>query len=60
MTLMALLAILLLVVVTVLVGVGVLVVLLHKPTWSAPVAGAFTAMMFMATVTGLLVAATRG
>ncbi|GAA0447724.1 hypothetical protein ACFQ2B_07060 [Streptomyces stramineus] len=59
MTLTALVVVLLLVVVTLLVGAGVLVLLLHRPAWSAPLAGTLTAMMLMATVTGLLVAATR-
>ncbi|MGW0337611.1 hypothetical protein ACWD0J_38365 [Streptomyces sp. NPDC003011] len=58
MTLSGLLLILLLVVVTLLVGAGVLALLLYRPTWAAPLAGALTAMMLMATVTGLLVAVT--
>lgn len=48
----------LLVVVTLLIGAGVLA-LLHRPAWSAPLASAFTAMMFMAAVVGLLVTVTR-
>ncbi|MFJ2847794.1 hypothetical protein ACIPD2_40250 [Streptomyces griseofuscus] len=50
--------ILLLIVTTLLVGTGVLV-LLHRPTWSAPLASSLAAMMLMATVTGLLGAVTR-
>lgn len=60
MSLTALVLILLLTVVTLLVGACVLAVLLHRPTWSAPVSGALVAMTLMVTVTGVLVAATRG
>ncbi|MFE0179182.1 hypothetical protein ACFWZ2_43445 [Streptomyces sp. NPDC059002] len=60
MSLTALLLILLLTVVTLLVGGGVLALLLHRPAWGAPLAGALVAMTLMATVTGLLVAVTRG
>jgi hypothetical protein len=56
---MVLLLILLLVVVAVLVGAGVLALLLYRPAWSAPLAGALTAMTLMATVVGVLVAVTR-
>lgn len=59
MTLTALLVILLLVVATLLVGGGVLALLLYRPAWAAPLAGALAAMMLMATVVGLLVAVTR-
>ncbi|MFV5997925.1 hypothetical protein ACNPQM_37500 [Streptomyces sp. NPDC056231] len=59
MTLTALLLILLLVVATLLVGAGVLALLLYRPAWAAPLAGALAAMMLMATVTALLVAVTR-
>ncbi|MFD9484622.1 hypothetical protein ACFWBX_11570 [Streptomyces sp. NPDC059991] len=59
MTLTVLLLVLLLTVVTLLVGGGILALLLHRPAWSAPLAGAFTAMALMATVIGLLVAVTR-
>ncbi|MFF3741323.1 hypothetical protein [Streptomyces sp. NPDC002566] len=58
MTLSSLLLILLLVMVTLLVGAGVLALLLYRPAWAAPFAGALTAMMLMATVIGLLVAVT--
>ncbi|MCA6091904.1 hypothetical protein LE181_06970 [Streptomyces sp. SCA3-4] len=54
-----LLLILLLTVVTLLVGVGMLALLLHRPTWCAPVAGALATMTLMATTVGLLVAITR-
>ncbi|MFE6530971.1 hypothetical protein ACFVMA_18725 [Streptomyces rochei] len=59
MTLTTLVVILLLVLVTLLIGVGALVLLLHHPTWAAPLAGAFAAMTLMATVTALLVAVTQ-
>ncbi|MEU3837742.1 hypothetical protein [Streptomyces microflavus] len=59
MTLTTLAVILLLVVVIFLVGAGTLGLLLHRPTWSAPLAGALAAMMLMTTVTALLVAVTR-
>lgn len=54
-----LLLILLLTVVTLLVGVGVLALLLYRPAWSVPLAGALAAMTLMATVVGLVVAVTR-
>ncbi|MGW1491272.1 hypothetical protein [Streptomyces sp. NPDC002402] len=57
MSLTVLVLILLLTVVTLLVGVGAL--LIYRPAWSAPFAGALTAMTLMATVTGLLVALAR-
>ncbi|EPH43553.1 hypothetical protein STRAU_3377 [Streptomyces aurantiacus JA 4570] len=56
----SLLLILLLAVVTLLVGVGVLALLLARPTWCAPLAGALAAMALMVTVTGMLVAVSRG
>lgn len=59
MTLTALLVILLLVVATLLIGSGVLALLLYRPAWAAPLAGAFAAMMLMATVVGLIVAGAR-
>ncbi|MFD7334923.1 hypothetical protein ACFV98_02820 [Streptomyces violascens] len=59
MTLTVLLLVLLLTVVTLLVGAGILALLVHRPAWSAPLAGAFAAMALMATVIGLLVAVTR-
>ncbi|MET7297177.1 hypothetical protein ABZS79_34655 [Streptomyces griseoloalbus] len=59
MTLTMLLLILLLVVVTLLVGASALALLLYRPAWAAPITGALTVMMLMATVTGLLVAVTR-
>ncbi len=60
MSLTALVLILLLTVVTLLVGACVLVLLLHRPNWSAPLAGALVAMTLMVTITGVLVAATKG
>ncbi|WP_371799148.1 hypothetical protein OG963_15260 [Streptomyces sp. NBC_01707] len=60
MTVTTLLLGLLLGIVTLLVGAGVLVLLLHRPAWCAPLAGALATMMLVATVTGLLVAVTRG
>lgn len=59
MTLTTLTVILLLAVVVFLVGAGTLGLLLHRPMWSAPLAGALAAMMLMTTVMGLLVAVTR-
>lgn len=59
MTLTSLLLILLLAVITLIVGVGVLALLLSRPTWCAPLAGALGAMTLVVAVTGLLVAATR-
>ncbi|ARI56837.1 hypothetical protein ACFUCT_23575 [Streptomyces parvus] len=59
MPLTALILILLLVVVTLLVATGVATVLHHHPAWAIPVTGAFSAMMLMATITGLLIAATH-
>ncbi|MEU1826641.1 hypothetical protein ABZ502_29950 [Streptomyces abikoensis] len=59
MSMTVLLLILLLSVVTLLVGISVLALLLYRPTWCAPVAGALGAMTFLATVVGLLVAVTR-
>ncbi|MEU3352309.1 hypothetical protein [Streptomyces sp. NPDC037389] len=58
MTLPSLLLVMLLGVVALLVGAGVLALLLHRPSWSAPLAGAFAAMAFMTTIVGLAVAAT--
>lgn len=60
MPLTALLLILLVAVVTLLVGTGVMALLLHRPTWCAPLAGALTAMTLLTTVTGMLVAVARG
>jgi hypothetical protein len=60
MTLTPLLLVMLLGVVTLLVGAGVLALLVHCPSWCAPLAGALAAMTLMATLTGLAVAATRG
>ncbi|KOV74200.1 hypothetical protein ADL00_02720 [Streptomyces sp. AS58] len=51
----ALRLILLLVVVTLLVGVGVLALLLHQPSWCAPMTGALAAMTVMAAIAGLIV-----
>ena len=59
MTLTVLLLALLLVITMLGLGTGVAALLLRFPDWSAPVAGALTAMMLMATVVGLLVAAAR-
>ncbi|WP_217144778.1 hypothetical protein [Streptomyces sp. AC627_RSS907] len=59
MSLTALLLILLLVVVTLLVGVGVLALLLHRPSWCAPMAGALAAMTLMAAIAGLIVSVTH-
>ncbi|MFG2879718.1 hypothetical protein ACGFYU_32690 [Streptomyces sp. NPDC048337] len=60
MTLTVLLLILLCVLTALGVGAGVLALLLRVPAWSAPVAGALSAMMLMVGVMGLLVAVTRG
>jgi hypothetical protein len=49
----------LLTVVTLLVGTGVMVLLLYRPSWCAPLAGALATMALMVTVTGLLVSVTR-
>jgi hypothetical protein len=59
-TLLALAVILLVVVVTLLVGVGVLALLVYRPSLCGPLAGAVAAMALMVTVTALLVATTRG
>ncbi|GHG63102.1 hypothetical protein [Streptomyces griseocarneus] len=59
MSMIVLLLILLLAVVTLLVGVGMLALLLYRPSWCAPVAGTVAVMTFMATAVGLLVAVTR-
>ncbi|MFG2714139.1 hypothetical protein ACGFX2_26830 [Streptomyces goshikiensis] len=59
MRLMTFLTILLLGVVTLLVGGGVMALLVRRPAWTAPAAGAFAAMTFMTAVLGTLVAATR-
>jgi len=59
MTLTVLLLVLLLVITTLGMGVGVAALLLRFPHWAAPVAGALTAMMLMATVVGLVVGAAR-
>ncbi|MFF8397243.1 hypothetical protein [Streptomyces sp. NPDC016172] len=56
MSLTALLLILVFGVVTLLVGAGVLALLLHRPTWCAPLVGALTAVALMVTITGMLVA----
>ncbi|ROQ72544.1 hypothetical protein EES39_40875 [Streptomyces sp. ADI92-24] len=58
MTLTSLLLILLLAVVTLVIGAGVLALLLSRPTWCAPLAGAMAAMTLVVAVTGMLVAAT--
>ncbi|MFC9622752.1 hypothetical protein ACFTXM_23065 [Streptomyces sp. NPDC056930] len=59
MTLTPLLLVVLFGMVTLLVGAGVLALLLHHPSWCAPLAGALAAMALMATFTGLAVAATH-
>ncbi|MFB7187920.1 hypothetical protein ACFC0C_33100 [Streptomyces sp. NPDC056178] len=60
MTLAPVLLILLIGVVTALVGAGVLALLLHRPSWCAPLTGALAAMALLATLTGLAIAAARG
>ncbi|MFG3404072.1 hypothetical protein [Streptomyces sp. NPDC048142] len=60
MNLPSLLLILLLLVVTMLIGTGTLVLLVRRPEWSVPVAGAIAAMMLMISAVGLLVAVTPG
>ncbi|MER7568343.1 hypothetical protein ABTZ93_36100 [Streptomyces sp. NPDC097941] len=50
---------LLLTVVTLLVDTGVMVLLLYRPSWCAPLAGALATMALMVTVAGLLVSVTR-
>ncbi|MFB6536556.1 hypothetical protein ACFCY8_28460 [Streptomyces noursei] len=59
MTLPTLLLILLFGIVMLLIGVGVLAMLLSRPAWCAPFAGALAAMMLVVTITGLLVDATH-
>ncbi|OEJ36357.1 hypothetical protein [Streptomyces agglomeratus] len=59
MTVTTLLLVLMLGTVTLLVGAGVLALLIQRPAWCAPFAGALAAMMLMATITGLLVAITH-
>ncbi|MFB6988739.1 hypothetical protein [Streptomyces sp. NPDC056304] len=60
MTLAPVLLILLIGVVTALVGAGVLALLLHRPSWCAPLTGALAAMALLVTLTGLAIAAARG
>ncbi|PKT67130.1 hypothetical protein CW362_42160 [Streptomyces populi] len=60
MSLITSLLILLLFLVALLIGASVLVLLLARPAWCAPVAGAIAAMALVTTVAGLLVAATHG
>ncbi|MCY1649323.1 hypothetical protein ACGFZC_33695 [[Kitasatospora] papulosa] len=50
---------LLLTVVTLLVCAGVMILLLHRPSWGSPLAGALATMALMVTVVGLLVSVTR-
>ncbi|MEU4038698.1 hypothetical protein [Streptomyces collinus] len=59
MPLTVLLLALLLLIVTLLVGTGVMVLLLYRPSWCAPLAGALATMAFMVTAAGLLVSVTR-
>ncbi|MFF0766931.1 hypothetical protein ACFYWH_44250 [Streptomyces sp. NPDC003737] len=59
MPLTVLLLALLLTVVTLLVGTGVMVLLLYRPSWCAPLASALATMALMVTVAGLLVSVTR-
>ncbi|MEV7445721.1 hypothetical protein AB0O22_32070 [Streptomyces sp. NPDC091204] len=60
MSLSILLLALLLIVVTLLVGTGVMVLLLYRPSWCVPFAGALATVALMVTVAGLLVSVTRG
>lgn len=57
MSLIELLLILLLGIVMLLVGAGVLALLLSRPSWSAPVAGALAAMALLVATTAVLVTA---
>ncbi|MGW9241284.1 hypothetical protein ACWGRL_21585 [[Kitasatospora] papulosa] len=50
---------LLLTIVTLLAGTGVMILLLYRPSWGSPLAGALATMALMVTVVGLLVSVTR-